>query len=186
MKEEIQKALECIRKGGVLLYPTDTIWGLGCDPANDSAIQKICEIKSRDESKHFIVLVNSDLMLERYVEKVPEICYDLLDMAENPLTIVYPGGKNVSKKILAEDGSIAIRKTSNTFCSNLIQQLKHGLVSTSANLSGRPFSGKFADIDPSILEKVDYIVNLNQLDPVGKPSQIIKIGLKGELQIIRK
>lgn len=186
MKEEIQKALDCVRNGGVLLYPTDTIWGLGCDPANDSAIQKICAIKQRDESKHFIILVNSDAMLERYVEKVPEICYDLLDMAENPLTIVYPGGKNVSKKILAEDGSIAIRKTSNPFCSALIQQLKHGLVSTSANISGQPFSGKFSDIDSSILEKADYVVNLNHNDQPGKPSQIIKIGLKGELQIIRK
>lgn len=186
MKEEVDKTAKIIQQGGVILYPTDTIWGLGCDPANESAIEKICAIKKRDESKNFIVLVNGDFLLNRYVEIIPEICYDLMDMAESPLTIIYPKGINVSKKILAEDGSIAIRYTKHDFCDRLMQRTKTGLVSTSANISGQPFPQQFKDIDTQILKEVDYVVNLYQNQPAGKPSQIVKIGLKGEVKIIRR
>lgn len=186
VKEEVDKAAEIIRNGGVILYPTDTIWGLGCDPANESAIEKICTIKKRNESKNFIVLVNGDFLLNKYVDTIPEICYDLMDMAESPLTIIYPKGINVSKKILAADGSIAIRKTNHDFCDRLMQKTKTGLVSTSANISGQPFPQQFKDIDPQILKEVDYVVNLYQDQRAGRPSQIVKIGLKGEVKIIRR
>jgi len=186
VKEEVEKAAQVISEGGVILYPTDTIWGLGCDPGNDKAIEKIVAIKKRDESKHFIVLVNSEFLLNKYVELIPELCYDLMDMAERPITIVYPKGIHVSKKILAEDGSIAIRKTNHPFCDAVMQKTKCGLISTSANISGQPFPATFADIDPQILNQVDYVVNLNRDQQAGIPSQIIKIGLKGELKIIRK
>jgi len=186
VKEEVEKAAQVIREGGVILYPTDTIWGLGCDPQNEKAIQKIAAIKQRDESKNFIVLVNSEFLLNKYVDQIPELCYDLMDMAESPLTIVYPKGIQVSKKILAEDGSIAIRKTNHPFCDALMNKLKSGIVSTSANLSGQPFSGNFPDIDPRILNQADYVVNLYRDQKAGRPSQIVKIGLKGEVKIIRK
>ena len=186
MKEEVDKAAKVISEGGVILYPTDTIWGLGCDPTNDKAIEKICAIKKRDESKSFIVLVNSEFLLNKYVHTIPEICYDLMDMAENPLTIIYPKGVSVSKKILADDGSIAIRKTSHDFCNALMQRTKSGIVSTSANISGQAFPKQFQDIDPQILKEVDYVVNLHRDQKAGTPSQILKIGLKGELKIIRK
>ena len=186
MKEEVEKAAQVIRDGGVILYPTDTIWGLGCDPQNEKAIEKIAAIKKRDESKHFIVLVNTEFLLNKYVETIPELCYDLMDMAERPITIVYPKGIHVSKKILAEDGSIAIRKTAHPFCDALMQKTKCGLISTSANISGEPFAGHFADIDPHILNQADYVVNLYRDQKAGVPSQIVKIGLKGEVKIIRK
>jgi L-threonylcarbamoyladenylate synthase len=186
VKEEVEKAAQVIREGGVILYPTDTIWGLGCDPQNEKAIEKIVAIKKRDESKHFIVLVNSEFLLNKYVDTIPELCYDLMDMAERPITIVYPKGIQVSKKILADDGSIAIRKTSHPFCDALMQKTKCGLISTSANISGQPFAGHFSDIDPQILKEADYVVNLYRDQKAGTPSQIVKIGLKGELKIIRK
>lgn len=186
VKAEVEKAAQVIRDGGVILYPTDTIWGLGCDPQNEKAIEKIAAIKRRDESKHFIVLVNTDVLLEKYVEIVPDLCYDLMDMAERPITLVYPKGKNVSNKILAEDGSIAIRKTNHPFCDSLMQKTRCGIVSTSANLSGQPFAGSFNDIDPIIKDQVDYVVNVFRDQKPGTPSQIVKIGMKGELKIIRK
>ncbi|MBI3133784.1 MAG: threonylcarbamoyl-AMP synthase [Bacteroidetes bacterium] len=186
VKEEVEKAAQVIREGGVILYPTDTIWGLGCDPQNEKAIDKIAAIKKRNESKQFIVLVNSEHLLNKYVETVPDLCYDLMDMAERPITIVYPKGIQVSKKILAEDGSIAVRKTNHPFCDALMQKTKCGLISTSANISGQPFPAAFRDIDPQILNQVDYVVNLYRDQKAGVPSQIVKIGLKGELKIIRK
>lgn len=186
MKEEVDRAAKVISEGGVILYPTDTVWGLGCDPMNEMAIDKIAAIKGRDESKNFIILVNSEFLLNKYVDVIPEICYDLIDMAESPLTIVYPKGRNISRKILAADGSIAIRKTDHAFCNQLMQKTKCGLVSTSANISGQPFPKQFSDIDPQILKSVDYVVNLLQDQKSGRPSQIIKIGLQSQVKIIRK
>lgn len=185
MKEEIEKAAAVVREGGVILYPTDTIWGLGCDPANEDAVRKIISIKQRADSKSFIVLVNSEMLLNKYTAEIPDVCYDLVDMATDPLTVVYPKGKNVSSLILGEDGSIAIRKTNHEFCSGLLNRLKSGLVSTSANISGKVFSGAFRDIDPEIIQKADYVVDLFRDLPPAKPSRIVKIGLKGEVQIIR-
>lgn len=186
MKEDIEKAAKVILNGGVILYPTDTIWGLGCDPQNQAAIERIVSIKKRDESKYFIVLVNSEFLLNKYVEKIPDICYDLMDMSERPLTIVYPKGINASKKIMGEDGSLGVRKTSHSWCNALMQKTRCGLISTSANISGQPFSASFNEITSDILEQVDYVATSCRDQQPGSPSQIIKIGLHGEVKIIRK
>lgn len=186
MKEEIEKAVEVIRNGGVILYPTDTIWGLGCDPKNEEAIQKIMDLKQRPPGKSLIVLVNNEGLLQRYVKDIPEVCYDLIDYSARPLTIVYPNGQYVSNQILAEDKSIAIRITKDNFCSQLINKLKFGLVSTSANISNQSFDGSFENIPESIKNGVDYIVNLPLANKSGQASQIIKISEKSEVTIIRK
>lgn len=186
MKTEIEKAFEVIKLGGVILYPTDTIWGLGCDPNNDKAIEKINQIKKRDASKHFIILVDSERLLNRYVKEIPEVCFDLIDYAVKPLTIVYPNGQYVSKKIMGNDGSIGIRLTKDEFCKKLIQRLKTGIVSTSANISNTPSPKTFKDISSDIINQVDYVVNLPLAQKNVNPSQIIKISEKSEVTIIRK
>lgn len=186
MKAEIDKALEVIQNGGVILYPTDTIWGLGCDPTNDAAIEKLLKIKKRSPSKSLIVLVHNEALLKRYAKTIPEVCYDLLDFAEKPLTIVYPNGQYVSNYVLADDKSIAIRMTKDPFTVQLLQRLKAGLVSTSANISDQPYTNRLEDIDEEIKKQVDYIVDLPLQNKSGQASQIIKIGAGGEVTIIRK
>lgn len=186
MQAEIEKAAEVIRNGGVILYPTDTIWGLGCDPANEAAVEKIFRIKHRTENASLIVLVSTEQLLNHYVDLIPEICYDLMDMATSPLTIIYPKGRKVAPKVLAADGSIAVRKTDHEFCAKLMQRTRCGLVSTSANISGQPAPSAFEDISPEILEAADYVVNLPGVSSSGKASQIIKVGPKGEIKIIRR
>ncbi len=186
MKEELEKAAEVIKNGGVILYPTDTIWGLGCDPTNEAAIDKLLHIKQRDPSKSLIVLVNNEALLQRYVKEIPDVCYDLIDYANRPLTIVYPGAQYLSKKVMAADGSVAIRITADPFCQQLIQRCKSGIVSTSANISNQAYQGKFENLPTAITEKVDYIVNLPLKNHSAPPSQIIKIKLNGEVDIIRK
>jgi L-threonylcarbamoyladenylate synthase len=185
VKTEIQKAVEVIKNGGVILYPTDTIWGLGCDPNNEQAIDKINQIKQRNEAKNFIILVDSERLLNRYVKDIPEVCFDLIDYAIKPLTIVYPKGQYVSKKVLADDGSIGIRLTKDEFCKKLIQHLKSGIISTSANISGTSSPKNFKDISPKIINQVDYVVNLSLANKNFNPSQIIKITDKSEVTIIR-
>ncbi len=186
VEKEIKKAVETVKSGGLILYPTDTIWGLGCDPNNDKAIEKINQIKQRTDAKNFIILVDSERLLNRYVKEIPEVCYDLIDYAVKPLTIVYPKGQYVSKKVLADDGSIGIRLTKDEFCKQLIQKLKSGIVSTSANISGTPSPKDFKDISPEIINQVDYVVNLPLAQKDASPSQIIKITEKSEITIIRK
>ena len=185
MRNEINKAVEIIKNGGVILYPTDTIWGLGCDPKNEEALDKINQIKERGDSKNFIILVDSERLLSRYVKEIPDVCFDLIDYAVKPLTIVYPKGQYVSSKVLADDGSIGIRLTKDEFCKKLIQQLKSGLVSTSANVSGEKSPVKFEDISNEIINQVDYVVNLPLASKNTNPSQIIKISDKSEVTIIR-
>jgi L-threonylcarbamoyladenylate synthase len=186
VQAEIEKASEVIRNGGVILYPTDTIWGLGCDPANEVAVEKIFRIKQRSDNASLIVLVSTEQLLNQYVDLIPEICYDLMDMATSPLTIIYPKGQKVAPKVLADDGSIAVRMTKHEFCSRLMQKTRCGLVSTSANISGQPSPLRFEDISPLVLKAVDYVVNLPGAGAAGKPSQIIKVGPKGEIKIIRR
>lgn len=186
MQNEIENAVKVIQEGGVILYPTDTVWGLGCDPQNEKAVLEIAKIKQRTDSKQFIVLVPNEQLLNKYVKEIPEICYDLIDLATEPLTIIYPVGQNVAKNILAPDKSLAVRITKHEFCSKLMQKLKSGLISTSANISGKPTPLQYNDIDSEILNSVDYIVNLEKTRVSTKASQIIKIGMKGEVQIIRK
>ncbi|OIQ34685.1 MAG: threonylcarbamoyl-AMP synthase [Crocinitomix sp. MedPE-SWsnd] len=186
MNSEIDQAVKTIKEGGVILYPTDTIWGLGCDPKNEEAIDKIISIKKRADKNGMLILVNSEHLLGRYVKEIPEVCYDLIDCADKPLTIVYPNGQYVSPKLLASDKSLAIRLAKNDFCNKLIQKLKSGIVSTSANISGEPNPNGFNEISDEIKNQVDYVVYLPELSNSSQSSQIIKISEKSEIQIIRK
>lgn len=186
MKKELEQACEAIKRGGVILYPTDTIWGLGCDPNNKLAIEKLLRIKQRSAEKSLILLVHNEALLQRYVKEIPAVCYDLIDFAEKPLTLVYPNGQYVADEVLAADGSIAIRLTKDPFCAQLCQQLKSAVVSTSANISNQPYDGDLENLPSSIKDNVDYIVPLPLKNSTATPSQIIKIGMNGEVKIIRK
>ena len=180
-------AIASLKSGGVLLYPSDTIWGLGCDARMDSSIEKIFDIKNRPENKGLILLISKIEQLNEYVEQVPEIAWDLVEFAEDPLTVIYPKGKNVSRYMLGPDGSIAIRLLKDEFCKGLVYRYQRGIVSTSANISGAPSPTDFASISESIKSKVDYILkpeNLNKKEGL-KSSKMIKLGLGGEYTMIR-
>ena len=186
MIEDIKAALEVLQKGGVILYPTDTVWGLGCDAANEDAVKRIYIIKNRIDSKSMLVLMENVGLLERYISEVPEIAYDLIELTEKPLTIVYDGAKNLARNLVADDGSIGIRITTETFTSDLIRRFKRPIVSTSANISGKPAPACFDEIDKIIIDAVDYVVKYRQ-DDTSKavPSSIMKLGGGGEIKIIR-
>ncbi len=187
LDRELTNALAALHSGGTILYPTDTVWGIGCDCTNAKAVEKIFEIKKRDSSKSLVLLVDSDARLLRYVKTVPDIAWELMQYAEKPLTIVYPEGKNVAKNMIGPDKSIAIRITSDIFCKSLIRTFDNGLVSTSANISGQPSPQNFSDIDKELLNTVDYVVNLRQNEKnSNSPSTINKEGMKGEIQKNRK
>jgi L-threonylcarbamoyladenylate synthase len=182
----MEKAIETLKNGGVILYPTDTIWGIGCDATNEAACQKISQIKNRPENKSFIILVDSVQMIEKYIPEFPDVCYDLVDLADKPLTIIYPNAKNLAPSILAEDGSVGIRLTKDPICLKLIRSMRKPLVSTSANLSGEANPSCFADVNQQIKDQVDAIV-MEKLDVKNNvASQIIKIGLDYSIQVIRK
>ena len=186
-QEDVKQAIQVLGEGGVILYPTDTIWGLGCDVSNDQAVDRIYKIKERNDSKSMLVLVDSEAMIERYVEEVPEVAWQLIEVSHSPLTIVYPGAKNVSSKLIAEDGSLAIRLTSEAFTKQLIGRFRRPIVSTSANISGTSAPQNFDEIAPGIIRSVDYVVGYRQGDLTkSEASSIIKIGLGGEIQVIRK
>lgn len=187
MIEDIKAALEVLQKGGVILYPTDTIWGLGCDAANEEAVRRIYAIKNREDSKSMLVLMENAALLERYVDEVPEIAYDLIELSDKPLTIIYDGARNMAKNLIAEDGSIGIRITAEKFSSELIRRFKRPIVSTSANISGKPSPACFDEIDSEIIEAVDYVVKYRQDDTQKAiPSGIMKLGRGGEIKIIRE
>lgn len=181
----ITKAIEIMRNGGVILYPTDTIWGIGCDPTNEVAIQRVFEIKKRDAKKSFILLAESMTQVEHFVPEFPDVCYDLADFAESPLTIVYPCSKNLSPLVCGNDTSVAIRVTKDLFCKKLIQQFKKPIVSTSANVSGKQFPLHFEDIDSEIIEQVDFVLENPQYTGTKTPSKIIQIAKNGVIKILR-
>jgi L-threonylcarbamoyladenylate synthase len=186
MIEDVKAALAVLQKGGVILYPTDTIWGLGCDAGNEDAVRRIYNIKNRIDSKSMLVLMENAALLERYVDEVPEIAYDLIELSDKPLTIIYDGAKNLAKNLIAEDGSIGIRLTTEAFSSDLIRRFKRPIVSTSANISGKPSPACFDEIDQEIIDAVDYVVNYRQDDTQkAVPSSIMKLGRGGEVKIIR-
>lgn len=185
-QDEIKKSLDVLKSGGIILYPTDTIWGLGCDATNPEAVKRIFELKKRDDSKALIVLLDDSGKLNRYVREVPEVAWDLIDNADRPITIVYPGVLNLAKNLMAADGTAAIRITSDEFCKQLIFKFGKPLVSTSANISGEPFGGRFQDVSDDIQKGVNYIVDLHKNRPVGPPSSIIKLELGGKFEIIRR
>jgi L-threonylcarbamoyladenylate synthase len=186
-REDIEKALAILKAGGVILYPTDTIWGLGCDPTNAEAVQKIFRIKGREPGKSLLVLVNGEVMLERYVAEMPEIALELLEVSDDPLTIIYPAGKNLAAGVCSDEGSVGIRICREEFCSELISRFRKPLVSTSANLSGRPAPENFSDIDGKVISSVDYVVNYRQDDRRQfRSSPVIRLNSDGTIQIIRK
>ena len=187
LKTEIENALKVLREGGVILYPTDTIWGLGCDATNEEAVAKINGIKGRSTDKSFIILLDTDAKLQSYVSEIPDVAYDLIEYAENPLTIVFSGAKNVAKNVINADGSLGIRIVKHEFCQQLIQRFRKPITSTSANISGKPSPANFDEIDEEIKEAVDYVVNLEQ-DSGGnkKPSTIMKLAPGGQFSFIRR
>jgi L-threonylcarbamoyladenylate synthase len=185
--EDINNSLSVLRNGGIILYPTDTIWGIGCDATNPSAVEKIFRIKARSGNKSLLVLVDSDKMLERYVMEVPEIAYELISVSDSPLTIVYPEGKNLAQGVCSEDGSVGIRVCRDEFCKELISRFRKPIVSTSANLSGMPSPENFDAIGKSVVEAADYVVKYRQDDLTrSAPSPVIKIEVNGTFTILRK
>lgn len=185
-EEDLKNSLKVLREEGVILYPTDTIWGLGCDASNARAVQKIFSIKSRNDNKSLIVLVDGVAMLERYAAEIPGIVYELIDVSDSPLTIIYPSGKNLAPAVCSDDGSVAIRVCNEGFCNELIKRLRKPLVSTSANISGAPSPLIFRDIDEKIINSADYVVSYRR-DDIQKhsPSPIIRVDQNGVISIIR-
>ena len=186
MKEDIQNCLNTLREGGIILYPTDTVWGIGCDASNPQAIQKIYDLKGRTSSKALITLVGSEVMLERTVLNMPEIAWDLIESANRPLTLIYDEVKGIAPNAIAENGSCGIRLAKDTFCQQLIQRLGKPIISTSANVSGEETPKDFRSISDTILKGVDFVVNYRQNEATNqKSSNIIKLKNNGEIKIIR-
>ena len=187
MNEEIKKACQVLKEGGIILYPTDTIWGIGCDATNEEAVKRVYEIKQRADSKALLVLVDSPVKVDFYVQDVPDIAWDLIELTDKPLTIIYQGARNLAGNLLAEDGSVGIRVTDETFSKRLCQQFRKAIVSTSANISGMPSPKCFCEISEEIKAAVDYIVNYRQeVTQAPAPSSIIKLRKGAEIEIIRK
>lgn len=187
MNEDIKKAFEVLISGGLILYPTDTIWGIGCDATNEKAVQKVYELKKRTDSKALITLLDSPAKLNYYVEDVPDLAWDLIELCDKPLTIIYSNARNVASNIIADDGSLAIRITNEKFSNELCKRFRKALVSTSANMSGEIPPSNYTDISDEIKSGVDYIVQYRQDDvSKAKASSIIKLGKTGEIKIIRE
>lgn len=186
MTEDIKKACEVLQSGGIILYPTDTIWGIGCDATNEAAVQRIYELKQRADNKAMLVLIDNPVKLETYVSEVPEIAWELINVADKPLTIIYSQAKNLAPNLLADDGSVGIRVTSEEFSRRLCERYRKPLVSTSANISGELSPANFGEVSPVIRAGVDYIVGYRQEDKSkAQPSGIIKLGKGGLIQVIR-
>ena len=188
--EDLREAVRVLREGGIILYPTDTVWGIGCDATNAAAVERIYRLKRRQDSKAMLCLLDGAGKLQGYVKQIPSVAWDLLESTrepeQRPLTIIYPGAKNVAENLLAEDGSLGIRITEEPFSKNLCAMLRHPLVSTSANISGEPTARSFREISEEIRQGVDYICRFRQKDPCkGKPSSIIKLGVNNEVEVIR-
>lgn len=187
MKDEIKKACEVMQNGGVILYPTDTVWGIGCDATNEEAVKRVYEIKQRSDSKAMLVLVDSPVKVDFYVKDVPSVAWDLIELTTKPLTVIYDGARNLAPNLIAEDGSVGIRVTGEEFSKQLCFRFRKAIVSTSANISGQPAPAVFSEISDDIKNAVDYIVDYRR-EETGhpKPSSIIKLGQKGEVKIIRE
>lgn len=185
IKEEVDRALKVIKQGGIILYPTDTIWGIGCDATNSKAVEKIFKLKKRKDSKSMLSLVSSEGMLQQFVKDVPEIAWQLIDSAVNPMTIIYDEPINISPELLAEDGSAGFRITNEAFSKTLCQSLKRPLVSTSANISGQPSPKSFNEISKDIIDGVDYVVDFGKNYECSKPSNIIKVTNSAVIKIVR-
>ena len=186
-EQDIKNAVQVLRRGGVILYPTDTVWGIGCDATNEEAVAKVYKIKHRDDSKALICLVDSDARLQRYVRNVPAIAWDFLDAIVKPTTLILDGAVNLAPNLIADDGSIGIRITKEPFSHELCYRFQKALVSTSANISGEPAAQNYCDISQEILDSVDYVCwSRRQEHKPHTPSSIVKLGSSGEVTIIRK
>ncbi len=186
-EQDIKNAVEVLRKGGIILYPTDTVWGIGCDATNEEAVRKVYAIKRRDDSKALICLVDSDIRLQRYVRNVPNVAWDLIDAVTKPTTIILDGATGLAPNLIADDGSIGMRITKEKFSHDLCYRFQKPLVSTSANISGEPTAQNYGDIAPELLEAVDYVCWTRRQEHLPHtPSSIIRLKSNGEVTIIRK
>ena len=190
-EEDIKRAIETMRKGGVILYPTDTVWGIGCDATNAEAVKRVYGIKQRDDSKALICLVDSDARMQRYFRNVPDVAWQIVDSLKEgdgkPTTLILDGAINLAPNLIAEDGSVGIRITNEPFSKELCFRFQKAIVSTSANISGEPAAQNYGDIDPRIIEAVDYVCwSRRQEHKPHTPSSIIKLKENGEVTIIRK
>ncbi|MBL7926252.1 MAG: threonylcarbamoyl-AMP synthase [Bacteroidia bacterium] len=186
MENDIQQCLKILKSGGIILYPTDTVWGIGCDARNEAAVQRIFNLKQRADNKAMIVLLENENQLNKYVRQVPAIAWDLIEFTAQPLTIIYENAGSVAPALLAENNSLAIRICKEPFCNKLIHKLGRPLVSTSANISSQPTAASFNQIDSAIINGVDYVVSYRQNDTtVKQPSKIIALKNNGEIKIIR-
>ncbi|TXE07075.1 threonylcarbamoyl-AMP synthase [Seonamhaeicola algicola] len=186
MQTEINNALKVLKEGGIILYPTDTVWGIGCDATNPYAVKKVYNLKQREDSKALICLVADDRMLGKYVKQIPFAAQSIIEIANKPTTIIYDEAQNLAQNLIANDGSIAIRIPDDDFCFWLSRRLNGAIVSTSANISGQPTPKSFKEISPDILKGVDYVVNLQKDKICNKPSSIIKLSNNGVVKIIRE
>ena len=187
LEDDVRNAVEVLKKGGVILYPTDTVWGIGCDATNAEAVAKVYKIKQRDDSKAMICLVDSDARLQRYVRDVPNVAWDILDLATKPTTVILDNAVNLAPNLIAEDGSIAIRITKEAFSHELCYRFQKPIVSTSANISGEETAQNYSDISQELIDAVDYVCwTRRQEHKPHTPSSIIKLGQDGEVSIIRK
>ena len=190
-EEDIKKAVETMRKGGVILYPTDTVWGIGCDATNVDAVKRVYAIKQRDDSKALICLVDSDARMQRYFRTVSDVAWQLVDSLKEsdakPTTLILDGAINLAENLIADDGSVGIRITNEPFSKELCYRFQKAIVSTSANISGEPAAQNYCDIDPRIIEAVDYVCwSRRQEHKPHTPSSIIKLKQNGEVTVIRK
>lgn len=187
MDREIELALAALRRGGVILYPTDTVWGIGCDATNQDAVQRIYEIKKSVDKKSMLVLCKDADMVVRYVDKAPGIAFEVMEMTTSPLTLILPGATGVAKNLIPEEGTLGVRVPDHEFCQKLLYKFGRPIVSTSANISGEKSPKNLAEVAKEIIESVDFVVNPRfQGRPTGKPSSIIAFGEGGEVNIIRK
>ncbi|MEO9076646.1 MAG: L-threonylcarbamoyladenylate synthase [Gelidibacter sp.] len=186
MQKDINQAVQVLRDGGLILYPTDTVWGIGCDSTNPKAVEKVFQLKERNDNKALICLVADDRMLSRFVKEIPKVAYDLFDVSDDPITIIYDDAQNLAANLIAEDKSIGIRIPNDDFCFQLIRRFGKAIVSTSANVSGQPTPKSFEEIAPHILKGVDYVVNLHREKVCAKPSSIIKLSANGRFKVIRE
>jgi L-threonylcarbamoyladenylate synthase len=187
MHNDIKNAVEVLKNGGVILYPTDTIWGLGCDATNPEAVGRIYQIKQREDFKSMLILMENPALLERYVDDVPDVAWDLVEISTKPLTVIFPGAKNLATNLIANDGSIGIRFTKEEFTTKLLQRFRRPIVSTSANISGQKSPAFFDEISEEIKSQVDYVVEYKQNDVTpAQPSSVVKLWPGGRIDIIRK
>ena len=186
MKTEIENTIKVLASGGTIIYPTDTIWGIGCDATNDKAVAKVFDLKQRSESKSLIILVDSISMLQLYIPNIPDKIPSFLNKTKRPTSVIYNDPKGLASNVVAADNTVAVRIVQNEFCKALIQKFGGPIVSTSANFSNQPSPARFDEIDPLLLKQVDYIVNLSAVESKNTASQIIKVGDLGEIEYIRK